>query len=533
MAATELRAALARAALAEIPKILTLQDRVPLSRTHGCFHRAYWHYRTMDFPSGMAQELVLPLALAWSLDMPGNPYRGEPAIRAAAEAGIRFAARSAHADGSCDDFYPFERAAGAAGFSLYACLQAADLLGLAGDAEIDAFLQKRAGWLAAHRESGELSNHEALIVACLARMAERFGERWEAPLRERVARLLSWQSGEGWFSEYGGADPGYLTLTIGLLADTDRRRPDLGLREPCRRAIDWLAQAIHPDGTNGGGYTSRATLNYFPHGMEIAGAWHPPALALNGLALTALAEGRGPCFSDDTLVGHHVWSWMLAWAEFRDERPVPLVPDAARAEFAEAKLLVDGRADLRLHLGWTRGGAFALFKGGALLWADTGPSLRLANGRVAVTHLEGAEDATIQPDWIEVRGRMAWAKAQRLTPAKSIVLRGVMMTLGRFFPDLVRRLLQRLLVTGRDEAPFRYRRTFEWKDGAWEVEDEIVPEQGWAGVEAAGIGAYQTSVTTIMARVWSAMQLQPWLDLSDRLAGLGERQPLLMRRRLG
>ena len=188
------RAALARHALAEIPKLLTLQDRTPLSATYGCFDRAYWHYRMMDFPCGMSQEFVLPLALVWSLDLPGNIYRGAPAIRDSVEAGIRFAARSAHADGSCDDYYPYERAAGAAAFSLLACLDAAVIIGIDQDPEINAFLTRRARWLARHRESGRLSNHEALIVACLARMAARDGAVWEEALRARVARLLSWQA---------------------------------------------------------------------------------------------------------------------------------------------------------------------------------------------------------------------------------------------------------------------------------------------------------------------------------------------------
>ena len=265
-----MRDVLARRSLAELPRLLTLQDRTPVSPTYGCFDRPYWHYRIMDFPSGMAQELVLPLALAWSLDMPGNPYRGQAAIRDWAEAGIRYAARSAHPDGSCDDYYPFERAAGAAAFSLLACLDASEIIGLKGDAEVDAFLKLRAGWLAAHEESGRLSNHEALISASLARMVERFGAEWEAPFQRRLARLRSWQSQEGWFDEYGGADPGYLTLTIAQLADIDRRRPRLGLRDPIQAAVDFIQAMLHPDGSLGGEYTSRATVNYFPHGFEIA-----------------------------------------------------------------------------------------------------------------------------------------------------------------------------------------------------------------------------------------------------------------------
>ena len=92
---------LARAALHQIPKILTLQDRNPHSPTYGCFDRAYWHYKIIDFPSGMAQELVWPLALAYALELPDNPFHGRPAVREWVAAGVRFAARSAHPDRRC------------------------------------------------------------------------------------------------------------------------------------------------------------------------------------------------------------------------------------------------------------------------------------------------------------------------------------------------------------------------------------------------------------------------------------------------
>src|SRR5713101_2256844 len=76
-------------ALREIPKLLTLQDRNPHSPTYGCFDRNYWHYKVADFPCGMSQEFVWPLALAAVVDPPlatsvgvaSNPYRGSESIR--------------------------------------------------------------------------------------------------------------------------------------------------------------------------------------------------------------------------------------------------------------------------------------------------------------------------------------------------------------------------------------------------------------------------------------------------------------------
>ena len=527
------RAALARQALAEIPKLLTLLDRTPVSPTYGCFDRSYWHYRIMDFPCGMSQEFVLPLALVWSLDLPDNPYRGSAALREWIEAGIRFAARASHADGSCDDYYPFERATGAAAFSLFAMFEAARIIELGKDDEIDAFLVRRANWLAAHQENGQLSNHEALIVACLQRAAERFGAGpFETPMRERLTRLLSWQSAEGWFSEYGGADPGYLSLTIGLLADLDRRRPDLSLRAPLARAIAFFAEFVHPDGTVGGEYTSRATLNFFPHGFEIAGRWLPEALSANDSALRPLAEGRSPSYSDDRIIGHHLWSWLFAWQDYCSERPVASQQRTGRQWFSEAGLLVDRRDGIELFAALRRGGAFKLFRDGALLVSDTGPSLRIGEW-VAVSHIESKAPGDPGDGTITVEGPMAFAKSTRLTPFKNVVLRTFMLVFGRFFPDLVRRLLQRLLVTGRKDAPFRFRRSLEPNAQGWTVRDEVRAEGDWSSVGAAGIGGFQTSVTTVMARVFRSEQLQPWLKLDDEVRRLKRGEPLVVERRFG
>jgi len=141
---------LVRLGLDCISQILTLQDRVAHSPTCGCFDRAYWHLRVKDFPSGMAQELLLPLALAYAKPFNGNGYYRDETLREWVRAGIAFAERSAHRDGSCDDNYPFERAADATALSQYAMLESLSL------AEIDAapfldFLMRRGSWLTKKR----------------------------------------------------------------------------------------------------------------------------------------------------------------------------------------------------------------------------------------------------------------------------------------------------------------------------------------------------------------------------------------------
>ena len=94
---------LAKEALSIVGKLLTLQDRNPHSPNYGCFDRNYWHYKIIDFPSGMAQEFVWPLALAFSLDLPANPYYRQPAVKGWQEAGNSFAARTAPPNASRDE----------------------------------------------------------------------------------------------------------------------------------------------------------------------------------------------------------------------------------------------------------------------------------------------------------------------------------------------------------------------------------------------------------------------------------------------
>lgn len=522
MRAETLRDGVATLVLTDIPKLLTLLDRTPVSPTYGCFDRAYWHYRMIDFPCGMSQEFVLPLALVWSMpDLPGNIYYQDPLIRDFVIAGIRYAARSAHPDGSCDDYYPFERAAGAAAFSLFAILEAMDILDLSGDAEIDAFVQRRAHWLASHTESGRLSNHEALIISCLERARVRYPDQaFETHIGERLKRLLSWQHSEGWFDEYGGADLGYLSLTIGLLSGLDRRRPDLQLRKPLIAAIDFFTNFVHPDGTVGGEYANRGTLNFFPFGFEIAGGWHADALRINNLALIPIANLTTPCYSDDRILGHHLWGWLFTLREFQQKRPSDAIAFADSTWFPGCGLMVERHEGDMLVASLHKGGVYKFFSGGKLVASDTGITLRTQGGRVAVTHL-GGSSMTRSDGKILVTGQMGWAKSTRLTPVKNVILRCLMISFGRFFPDLIRRLLQKILVTGKSPAPFNYQRRFENTGNGWRVIDEVIAAKDWKDVAQIGISSHQTSTTTVMARVYQHAQQVPFIEID--IPGKGQK----------
>jgi hypothetical protein len=510
-------------ALKDVPKLLMLQDRNPHSPVYGCFDRNYWQYRIVDFPTGMAQEFVYPLALAYTLNIPGNRYCGDAALREWIEAGIRFAADSAHADGSCDDFFPYERASGAAAFSLLACMEAYTLLEM-DDPALLAFFEKRGRWLAEHQESGRLSNHEALIAFCLYLLADRFGVAdMRAAYESRLDRLLSWQHAEGWFAEYEGCDLGYQTLTIAMLAELFLASGDEKLRDPLTRAVAMTAEFMHPDGSFGGEYSSRNTYNYFPHGFERLGSVFPEGLAMNDAFLGSIEAGNAPCYSDDHMIAHHLWSYLLAAKHFVTERPVPPAR-TPRAYFPAAGLLADRRGDSEIYIALNKGGVFKAFRGGRLVLSDTQLSFKLSDGRTAVCHMIDDYAVAIEEGRIEVAGSAGWAKQKLMGLRDNLLLRGFMLVFGRFFPDLVRSLLQKMLITGKQAAPFRFERVFGWRDGGWTVTDRVVSDQ-WRDVVSAGIGGHQTSIFVIQSRPYQPGQHQLWHDLGEEVRALapGER----------
>ncbi|HWO01867.1 MAG TPA: hypothetical protein VNS63_21625 [Blastocatellia bacterium] len=523
----------AREALSHIPKLLTLLDRNPHSPTYGCFDRNFWHYKIIDFPSGMSQEFVWPLALAYDTEIPKNPYYHEHTIKEWAEAGILYAAKSAHSDGSCDDYFPFERAGGAAAFSLLACVESYSILKLENKIALE-FFERRADWLAGHNESGRLSNHQALSVVCLELVSRILNtNRWDKAKAARLDRVLSWQSEEGWFWEYEGCDPGYHTLTVWCLARLYQLDPSRKLKNALTMAVRLAAEFVHPDGSYGGEYGSRNTYNFFPHGFELVGSWLPEALSINNCFLEGLARGLAPCYADDHIIGHHAWNYLLAWRDFVLDRTTTR-QSRESIWLKRAGILIDRRAGTELYIALNKGGAFKLFRDGKLVASDTQLSLEVQTGGKtanAVGHLIDEYQINVSENEISVRGSLGWAKQTQMTPLKLVALRLAMITIGRFFPNLMRSVLQKMLITGKKNAPFEFARSLAWENGGWRIIDEL-RARSWKGVTAAGIGCDQTSIHVVMSRTYQRGQLRGWLDLTNQVRKLRAGEALIVDRSL-
>jgi hypothetical protein len=198
----------------------------------------------------------------------------------------------------------------------------------------------------------------------------------------------------------------------------------------------------------------------------------------------------------------------------------------------QAGLLIDRREGVELYLALNKGGVFKLFRNGALVASDTQVSIKLRSGlgtRNAVAHLIDDYRSEVGDQRISIEGSMGWSKQELMTGWKLIALRLVMFFIGRFFPNAIRRFLQRRLITDKTSAPFMFKRTLTFTGGKWNVLDEVNTND-WSAVENVGIGCDQTSIYVVMSRTFQQGQLSGWLDLTQEARGLKAGESLKVER---
>jgi hypothetical protein len=492
-AAQDLRAVYLEKALGQVPRLLSLLDRNPFSPTYGCFHREYWLDKAIDFPDAMAQFSVQALALVYTRALPGNVYFGQPKVRDWTIAALDYWARIQHADGSFDEFYPYERGwAGPTGFTLYAAIEAYQLLDGALPPEVAArvlaAIRRAAHFMAAgEAEQDHLANHHALACLAVRRAYELLGDSELQRAYERLWQgFLKYQHrAEGWSTEYDGADPGYLSATISFLAKIYQQYPSPEILELAGRAVEFASYFAYPNGYYGGSMGSRQTLHFYPHGVEVFADQIPLAGSLAQRMLEGLDGGAlvPPEIMPDRYLGWRVAEFLLAYL---DARPRPTVLPALPYErapfsrwFPDARIYVrrDSRSYLLVNL--AKGGVIKLFDTarGRLVYNDCGIVGRLVDGTLVTSQwIDPSYRVKLSDDLVEVEGSLQrMTSTKSFTPARMAAFRALLVTVGRSprASHLIKGGIRRLLMLGTRSVPLRFRRTIHLEQGGLTVTDTL------------------------------------------------------------
>ncbi|MBN2515704.1 MAG: hypothetical protein JXC33_06685, partial [Deltaproteobacteria bacterium] len=278
-----------------IPYILSHLDRDPYSPTAGSLDRLYWGWKLKDYPDATLQRLIYPLVNYFYLH--DDSLFCEEALHMWIKNAFAFMSRIQHTDGSFDQAFPHEHSHGATAFLLYDSVCSFALIKDKLDAGQRGATLRTIKKMGDHlvifdEQHGFISNHLLGAAAGLEKLYSLTQEeKYKSRARYYVNKVLSKQSHEGWYLEYGGADPGYQTLAIYYLAHYYKETQDPDVLNSLKAACEFTSYFVHPDGSFGGEYGSRNTEVFYPGGFALLHKEVPRAAAILNVMIGSIEGG--------------------------------------------------------------------------------------------------------------------------------------------------------------------------------------------------------------------------------------------------
>ncbi|MBI2027313.1 MAG: hypothetical protein HYS98_05875 [Deltaproteobacteria bacterium] len=384
-----------------IPRLLSLQDRNPLSTTYGCFDRPYWHFKTItDFPNISCQQSMLVLAQIYKYPFSGNIYFGKKKILENIIAGLTFWAKSQHKDGSVDEFFPYDRSFCAIAFTTYAAAESLSLI--KDEIELSCFeeLQKKVhsscNWILKH-DNKEVTNQ--ILAASVALLKSFFltqDHRYLVGSQEKLKRALSQQNEEGWFYEYNGADIGYLSISIDLLVHHYKFSADEKVKQAALRAIGFLKHFIFPHGSAGGEYGSRNTQYIMPSGLEFFSNYSDEAQYILHYLYRGFQKGQtlSPLSSDDRyFCFFYIPSYVSALYLFKPKNYTHRPLSDGMTLFKRAGLVHYKNQDMHVVIGASKNGVIKISNQDKTVYSEVGFFCTLKNGHLVASQFLNTQNS--------------------------------------------------------------------------------------------------------------------------------------------
>ncbi len=446
------------------PKVLSQVDRDKHSKNYGDCDRNHWHLKIRDFSSAILQQTGLTLALLYQVDFPGNLFYRKEVVREWAEGTVYYWKSVQLRDGSFNEYYPNEHGFPPTAFSLYAMCEVYKRLEMEDESITDAF-RKTARYLGGHIEE-KAYNQELASITALYSAYTVLQEDWiRKAVQHKLDRILKLQSAEGWLPEYGGADIGYLSVSLDMLSEYYWMSRDERVIEPLNRMVGFLQYFVHPDVSVGGEYASRNTVYFLPNGLQVmSNLGNKAAEAMKRL----LYQDSQKAFYfldavDDRYYSHYLLHSFLRAIEKsnRDtcqqqgilDYKLPFQYDQERY-FKEAGLLCLTQGDMYAIIGASKGGVCKIFYKKEECFGDYGYRVELGKGKVAATNWQSRDyEIEYRKGSVTITGNMNLVKQKVATPVMLFGLRVVSAVVGNRIIGMLKRLI--ILVDKKTDIKFQ------------------------------------------------------------------------------
>lgn len=464
--------------LSVIPRFLSNLDRDIDSPTYGCFDRNYWHYKRSNFANATLQQGCLTLALLYTNNFEGNIYYKKENVKQLAAAAINFWSKIQLKDGSFNEAWYNEHGIPSTGFSLYAVVESCKILNYM-DQNVLESVKKAADFLIKNPEREALNQEVGSMTAIYNAYLLTKDKILMAGAEEKFDRLLKQQKEEeGWFSEYGGADIGYLTVSLNYMALFYKLSGREEALDSCKKIIDFLQYFVHPDGTIGGEYGARNTEYFLPAGFEILSQFYPLASRIVEKLLSNINRDYLNLAISERYILHYVTpSFIMAlilYEQRKKERKVLGVELPYEKEFSkyfsESQIYVYSNKNYYFISNLSKGGVYKVFaKNNGGYARDCGYRIKHKN-EFLITEVVTTDNKIQMGDGnIEVEGLFGINKFRVMTPFKQFVL----ILLSTIFGSKIKKIAKNMLIFSNKKSDVKFSRKFIFKDSSIIISDKI------------------------------------------------------------
>lgn len=458
----------------EIVRVLSLMDRESFSPTFGCMDRTYWAWKFTDFPGARFQEGLFFLSFVY------ENFRGEynkhPKLLEWIEGGFNFWSKIQYRRGDFDEAYPFEHSLAATAFTSFYLSEAWSIVkeNLSTDTanQFKSAILKAGNWLIKNDEKhGFLSNHLAAAAAALYHIFLVTGqEKFENRSKYFIDKILNHQSAEGWFEEYGGADPGYQTHGCFYLTRYYELNPSEELSNALMKSLEFLAYFVHPDGSIGGEYASRNTQTYYPAAFEMMSQWNGRAKWIADQmfesveSLAAAGLGTVDIYNYFPLLNNYVFAYNACSNQTRDEiKPIAPVYTEEIMNFPQAGIIKVRKKRFELYIASKKGGVIKAFdiEKKYLILNNSGYIGKFSDGSLFSNQsIDESAEINIEKNRISIKGHFYKIKKPVLNPVSFLGFRFFNLTFGRFqiISYWLKSLLVKVLIYKKTPLPINFER---------------------------------------------------------------------------
>jgi hypothetical protein len=479
-------------------RAVAFMDLNRTSATYGCADRPYWYYRTLtNFSGSTWQQIMLGLAALYRTEHPSNPLAGNADVLGAASASLAYWASIVHGDGAFDEWYLNEFSYCPTAITGAGAALTLDLIGdqLSPDVREAASraLCRTADWLDKRYNPTVMNQNLAAAVALAG--AAKIDPKWRAATESKLARVRKDQSPEGWFPEYSGADLGYSTLALDLLAAYHRLTDAPEPRAMARALTKFLADVQGSWRSLGGRVGSRGTSHVFQFGALYFSDHDNNAAQLAASWLDGLSNGAAPhpATVDDRYFAYFYFpEFALAYHQAVQRAVTPAVSPKVQSGILDQSgsgLVAVSRGQWSALISRRLGGALALDGRNRPPLYHLGYEMVTAGGRFSSANWDEDTPCTAIADGVvkaqsEFRASSAGVPLKTLMAPFQLVV-GFLGTSG--LAEGFQGIIKKRMIAPKTAPGLRLERKITVTANGLSVHDELIPRSGLVSIKRLDI----------------------------------------------